>query len=149
MKVVVQRVTEASVTVNHKIVSRINKGFLLLVGLSKTDTIDEIKYVARKIAKLRVFSDVDDKMNLSINDVHGEILSISQFTLYGETHKSNRPSFTEAMSYKLAKPLYETFNDILRNEYGLRVSEGVFGENMDVNLINNGPVTIIIEKNKE
>ena len=148
MKVVVQRVKKASVSVNQKIVAKINQGFLLLVGLSKTDTLDEVKYITRKIAKLRVFSDLEDKMNLSINDVLGEILSISQFTLYGDTNKSNRPSFTEAMDYKLAKPIYDIFNKILREEYNLKVSEGIFGENMDVSLVNDGPVTIIIEKNK-
>jgi len=148
MKVVVQRVKRASVSVNQKTVAKINQGFLLLVGLSKTDTLDEVKYIARKIAKLRVFSDLEDKMNLSINDVQGEILSISQFTLYGDTHKSNRPSFTEAMNYKLAKPIYDIFNKILREKYHIKVLEGIFGENMDITLVNDGPVTIIIEKKK-
>jgi D-tyrosyl-tRNA(Tyr) deacylase len=149
MKVIVQRVKEASVSVNQKIVSKIKHGYLLLVGLSKTDTIDEVNYIARKIAKLRVFSDSEERMNLSINDVSGEILSISQFTLYGDTYKSNRPSFTEAMNYELAKPIYDSFNKILRNEYNLNVFEGIFGEYMDVSLVNDGPVTIIIEKNKQ
>jgi D-tyrosyl-tRNA(Tyr) deacylase len=149
MKVIVQRVKEASVSVNDKIISKINQGYVLLVGLNKTDTIDEAKYVARKIAKLRVFSDNEDKMNLSIDDVSGEILSISQFTIYGDATKSNRPSFTEAMSFELAKPLYDLFNNILRKEYKLNVMEGIFGEYMSVRLVNDGPVTIIIEKNKQ
>lgn len=149
MKVVVQRVKEAQVSVDQKVVSKIKHGFLLLVGLNKTDTIEEVKYIARKIAKLRVFSDNEGKMNLSIKDVSGEVLSISQFTLYGDAHKSNRPSFTEAMNYLSAKPIYESFNEILRNEYNLNVFEGIFGEYMDVGLVNDGPVTIIIEKNKQ
>ncbi|MBI9009290.1 MAG: D-tyrosyl-tRNA(Tyr) deacylase [Tenericutes bacterium] len=149
MKVVVQRVKEASVSVNQKVVSSIKQGYLLLVGFHKTDSLNELEYIARKIAKLRVFSDNDDKMNLSIDDVSGEILSISQFTLYGETHKSNRPSFTEAMDYKLANDYYGSFNDILRKKYGLNVLIGAFGENMDVSLVNDGPVTIIIEKNNQ
>lgn len=147
MRVVVQRVKEASVSVNDKVVSKINKGFLLFVGLKSTDTLNEVNYIARKIAKLRIFSDENDKMNLSIDQVNGEILSISQFTLYGDTAKSNRPSFTEAMNYQIANQIYEQFNEILRTDYNLKVSPGVFGENMDIKLTNDGPVTIIIEKN--
>lgn len=149
MRVVVQRVKEANVQVDNKVVSSIKQGYLLLVGIKTTDTIDEIRYVARKIAKLRVFSDKDDKMNLSIDDINGKVLSISQFTLYGDTSKSNRPSFTKAMNYKLAEDVYLQFNRILREEYSLEVLEGVFGENMSISLINDGPVTIIIEKNKD
>ncbi len=147
MRVVVQRVSQASVSVNKEVISHINHGYVLLVGLNKTDTIDHIKYVARKVANLRIFSDENDLMNLSIKEVKGDILSISQFTLYGETKKSNRPSFTEAMNYKEAEKIYHQFNEILRNEYGLNVLTGMFGENMQVSLVNDGPVTIIIEKN--
>ncbi|XMB72546.1 D-aminoacyl-tRNA deacylase [Mycoplasmatota bacterium WC30] len=147
MKVIVQRVKTASVTCNGKVFSKIDQGFLLFVGLKQGDTFEEVNYVARKVAKLRIFSDENDKMNLDINDVSGKILSISQFTLYGDTNKSNRPSFTTAMNYKEADLLYNKFNQILRNDYNIEVLTGVFGEHMDVALINDGPVTITIEKN--
>lgn len=147
MRVIVQRVTQASVHCQNKFISNIGVGYVLLVGLKENDTLKEVEYVARKIAKLRVFSDSDDKMNLSIDQVNGDILSISQFTLYGDTSKSNRPSFTEAMAFEKANQLYEAFNQILRDEYGLTVLTGKFGEDMQVSLINDGPVTIMIEKN--
>lgn len=147
MKVVVQRVSKASVTVNDKVISEINQGFMLLVGLNKSDNLDTVKYVARKVANLRIFSDENNMINLSIKDVKGEILSISQFTLYGDTKKSNRPSFTHAMNYIEAEKIYQQFNEILRNEYDIEVQEGVFGADMDISLVNQGPVTIIIEKN--
>ncbi len=147
MKVIVQRVKTASVACNGEIVSKIDQGLLLLVGLKQGDTIKEVKYVARKVAKLRIFSDNNDKLNLDINEISGKILSISQFTLYGDTVKSNRPSFTTAMNYKEADILYKQFNQLLREEYNIEVLTGVFGEHMDVALINDGPVTITIEKN--
>ncbi|MCK5732177.1 MAG: D-tyrosyl-tRNA(Tyr) deacylase [Tenericutes bacterium] len=146
MRVVVQRVKEASVTVSDKVVSKINKGYVLLVGIKKDDSIKEIEYVAKKVAKLRIFDDQDGKLNLSIKQIKGEVLSISQFTLYGETFKSNRPGFSEAMTYELANEMYLKFNEILRKEYELNVLEGVFGSHMDIALVNDGPVTIIIEK---
>jgi D-tyrosyl-tRNA(Tyr) deacylase len=146
MKVVVQRVKTASVEVNNEIVSKINQGYLLLVGLKRTDTINEIEYIARKVSNLRIFNDSEDKLNLSIKDVSGEILSISQFTIYGDANKSNRPSFIEAMEYQKANDMYLAFNQILRDKYGLNVLPGVFGEHMNVSLINDGPVTIILEK---
>ncbi len=145
MRVVVQRVARASVSVNAKIVSKIAKGYLLLVGFTDQDGFKEVETVARKVAKLRVFSDSEDKLNLSISDVAGEILSISQFTVYGSLKKTNRPSFTKAKNYEEAKTLYHSFNELLRNEHQLVVKEGVFGENMAVELINDGPVTIIID----
>ncbi len=146
MRVVVQRVKEASVQVDKKIVSKIEKGFLLLVGIRKDDTLKEIEYVAKKVGKLRIFDDSDGKLNLGIKEIDGEILSISQFTLYGETHKSNRPGFSLAMEYEKANQLYLKFNEILRKEFKINVLPGVFGAHMDVSLINDGPVTIIIEK---
>lgn len=146
MKVVVQRVKRASVSVNNSVRSSIQDGYMLLVGLSQSDTLSEVQYVASKIAKLRVFSDQEGKLNLSIKQVNGEILSISQFTLYGDTSKSNRPGFSNAMNYKDADVLYQEFNRILREDYGINVYPGVFGEHMEIALVNDGPVTIIIEK---
>lgn len=146
MKVVVQRVKSAQVTVNQKLISRIDNGLLLLVGFTEGDGLKQIEYMARKIARLRIFEDNLGLMNLSINDVSGKILSISQFTVYGDAIKSNRPSFTKAMGYDEANQLYLNFNKILRKEYNLEVFEGVFGEHMEVSLVNSGPVTIIIEK---
>lgn len=144
MKVIVQRVEKASVTVKQTVISQINHGFLLLVGLHKNDNYKDIAYVANKIAKLRIFSDEKGLMNLNIHQVQGEILSISQFTLYGDTKKQNRPGFSDAMPYALAKDLYESFNKELINQ-GLNVKEGLFGEDMKVSLVNDGPVTIIID----
>ena len=147
MKVVVQRVSQAQVSVKEKLVSKIDQGYLLLVGFTQGDGLSQIEYTARKIARLRVFEDELGLMNLSIDEVKGKILSISQFTVYGDTVKSNRPSFTKALNYQDANNLYLQFNEILRREYGLDVLEGLFGESMQVSLVNDGPVTIIIEKN--
>ncbi len=146
MRVVVQRVNKASVTVANEIVSKISLGYLLLVGLEQNDTIKEVEYIARKVGKLRIFSDADGKLNLNIKQVNGEVLSISQFTLYGDTSKSNRPGFSNAMEYHLANEMYQKFNQILRDEFQVKVLEGVFGEHMEVSLANDGPVTILIEK---
>jgi D-tyrosyl-tRNA(Tyr) deacylase len=146
MRVVVQRVKAASVSVNDELLSKINQGLLLLVGFTHTDNQKTLEYVARKVAKLRIFSDDSGQLNLDINQIKGEILSISQFTVYGDIKKSNRPSFTEARNYEDALILYREFNKILRNEYHLEVSEGQFGSEMDIALVNSGPVTIIIEK---
>ena len=146
MKVIVQRVSEGSVLVNNTTISKINNGYLLLVGFKKGDSLKEVEYVARKIANLRIFSDENGLLNLSIKQVNGEILSISQFTIYGSVNKSNRPSFTDAMSYSEAKELYLKFNEMLKNVYNITVKEGIFGEDMLVKLTNDGPVTIIIEK---
>lgn len=145
MRIIVQRVTEASCTVNNEVISSINDGYLLLVGLTHTDTLEEVKYLAKKVANLRVFEDDQGKLNKSILDMGYEILSISQFTLYGSAKKGNRPSFTEAMKPDLANELYEAFNHILNTEYNIRTLGGAFGEMMDISLINNGPVTIILE----
>ncbi|MFC4618119.1 D-aminoacyl-tRNA deacylase [Camelliibacillus cellulosilyticus] len=145
MRVVVQRVKEASVTVEGQIVGAIKEGLLLLVGIKQSDTLNEIQYVADKIAGLRIFEDDDQKMNRSIADQGGSILSVSQFTLYGDTAKGRRPSFIEAARPEKAEPLYEAFNERLRAQ-GLVVETGVFGAMMDVALVNDGPVTLIVER---
>ncbi|MFT8824163.1 MAG: D-aminoacyl-tRNA deacylase [Liquorilactobacillus mali] len=144
MRVVVQRVSQASVTINNKIYNKISNGFLLLVGFEEGDGADEIKYLVHKISQLRVFSDSEGKMNLSIAQVQGEILSISQFTLYAALKKGNRPSFIAAQNPEEAKKNYEIFNKTLSQE-GIVVREGVFGADMQVALTNDGPVTIIYD----
>lgn len=146
MKVIVQRVSQASVIVAGTMISGIGNGYVLLVGFKVGDTLEEVRYVARKVANLRIFSDSEGKLNQSIKQVDGEILSISQFTVYGDVLNSNRPSFTTAMGYQEADELYRLFNRILVDEYQIPVHTGVFGEHMEVSLINDGPVTIIIEK---
>lgn len=144
MKVVIQRVKQASCTVNGEIVSSIDNGLLLLVGLTDTDTIKEVEYCAKKIANMRIFEDEDGKLNKSILDFEYEILSISQFTLYGETKKGNRPSFTKAMEPIKANELYIELSNILINDYNIPTYNGKFGEMMDISLVNDGPVTIIL-----
>lgn len=145
MRVVVQRAIDASCSVDGKITGSIDKGYLLLVGFALDDTIDDINYVAKKVAGLRIFEDENGKINLSLKDVNGSILSISQFTLYADVKKGNRPSFTNSAPGNVAKPLYDTFNNILRNEYDLCVEEGIFGADMKIKFTNDGPVTIIID----
>lgn len=144
MRVVIQRSKQASVTVDGEVTGAIEKGYVLLVGLTHTDTIEEVKYVAKKVAEIRLWEDEDGKMNHSILEHGGDILSVSQFTLYAETKKGRRPSFIEAARPEVALPLWETFNDCLR-ELGLKVETGIFGAMMDVSLINDGPVTVIVE----
>jgi D-tyrosyl-tRNA(Tyr) deacylase len=144
MRVVLQRSKEASVEVDGKTVGQISSGFVLLVGITHEDTEDDAAYLAEKIAGLRVFEDDKGKMNLSILDVKGEILSISQFTLYGDTRKGRRPNFMNAAKPSHAKPIYDRFNDYLR-EKGLHVETGQFGAMMNVKLVNDGPVTLILE----
>lgn len=144
MKVVVQRAKNAEVKVDNKIVAKINHGFVLLVGFTHNDTIEDINYCAKKVANLRIFEDENHKMNLSLNDVQGAILSVSQFTLYSDTRKGNRPSFIEAARPEQAKALYDEFNDKLRKE-NIKVETGIFGAMMEVSLVNDGPVTIIID----
>lgn len=118
---------------------------MLLVGITHTDTQDDADYIAKKVAQLRVFEDADGKMNLSIKDINGAILSISQFTLYGDVRHGNRPSFIQAARPEQAQPLYDYFNTRLRTEYGLHVETGRFGADMKVDFINDGPVTILID----
>lgn len=144
MRVVIQRVKSASCTVNNVLISKIENGFLLLVGFTHTDTLDEITKMARKIANLRIFEDENEKMNLNIAQVNGEVLSISQFTLYANTKDGNRPSFVESMEPKKANKYYEIFNSELR-KYHLVVKSGVFGASMQIELINDGPVTVNLE----
>ncbi|HBI03513.1 MAG TPA: D-tyrosyl-tRNA(Tyr) deacylase [Paenibacillaceae bacterium] len=144
MRVVVQRAKNASVTVNGEVVGQIEKGLVLLVGLTHTDTEEDVNYVAEKIAGLRIFEDVGGKMNLSLMETGGSILSVSQFTLYGDTRKGRRPSFVDAARPEQAEPLYQLFNEKLRG-LGLVVETGIFGSMMEVSLINDGPVTLIVE----
>lgn len=145
MRVVLQRVKEASVTVNQEVIGQIKQGFLLLVGVTHEDTIDQVNWLADKIAGLRVFEDEEERMSRSLQDVDGQILSVSQFTLYGDVKKGRRPAFTEAAKPDVANELYEAFNERLRAQ-GLTVETGQFGAMMDIALINDGPVTLILEK---
>lgn len=145
MRVVVQRARQAKVTVDGKVIGAIEHGLMLLVGITHEDTVKDLEYCAKKVANLRIFEDEQGKMNLSIKEVGGSILSISQFTLYGETKKGNRPSFIEAARPEVAEPLYHQFNQILRETYEIQVETGIFGAMMDVSFTNNGPVTLIVE----
>lgn len=144
MRAVVQRVSEAKVVVNHEEVGTIGKGFLIFVGVEDEDTQEDIDYLSRKIANMRIFEDEDGKMNLSLKKVAGEILSVSQFTLHADTKKGNRPSFVKAAGGKYAETMYEKLNNSLAKE-GIVVRTGVFGADMDVSLVNDGPVTILID----
>ncbi|MDE5415036.1 D-aminoacyl-tRNA deacylase [Alkalihalobacterium chitinilyticum] len=144
MKVVLQRVSEASVTVNEEVVGKIGSGLMLLVGITHEDTVEDVQYLTDKIVNLRIFEDDEGKLNLSLLDVGGQILSISQFTLYGDCRKGRRPNFMGAAKPDVAEPLYEAFNEQLRQK-GVQVETGIFGAMMDVQLINHGPVTLIID----
>ena len=145
MRVVVQRVKHASVTINGTVNGKINNGFLVLLGIQSTDSEQDVDYLVKKVTNLRIFSDENDKMNLSIKDVKGKLLIVSQFTLYGDCSQGNRPSFIEAARPEEANPLYEYFcNQCELNN--IEVQKGIFGADMKVELINDGPVTIIIEK---
>ncbi|MDR7237360.1 D-aminoacyl-tRNA deacylase [Neobacillus drentensis] len=144
MRVVVQRSKAASVTVGGEVTGQISKGFVLLVGVTHADKEEDAVYLADKIANLRIFEDENEKMNLSLLDVGGEILSVSQFTLYGDCRKGRRPNFMDAARPDQAVQLYDFFNSLLR-EKGIRVETGIFGAMMDVELINDGPVTLILE----
>lgn len=144
MRVILQRSKQASVTVDGQVTGAIQKGYVLLVGITHSDTEEDIAYVAKKITDLRIWEDEDGKMNRSIAEAGGDILSISQFTLYADTRKGKRPSFVEAARPEQAKPLWEAFNEQLKAN-GLHVETGVFGAMMDVALVNDGPVTITIE----
>lgn len=144
MRIVLQRVKSAIVSIDETVVGKIGVGFVLLVGIADSDTEAELDYLVRKITKLRVFEDLVGKMNLAIEDVGGQILSISQFTLYADTKKGNRPSFTKAGAPDFADKMYQLFNKKLRDT-GLTVETGEFGANMQVQLINDGPVTIIFD----
>lgn len=145
MKIILQKVKKASVSVENKVVGSIDKGYCLLVGVHKESTEEDAKYLAKKIAQARLFEDENDKLNLSLKDVGGSILSVSQFTLYADTKKGNRPSFTSAAGAEKANELYEKFNKFLREE-GVTVETGIFQTMMEVNIVNDGPVTIVYEK---
>ena len=145
MKVVVQRVLSASCSVDNKIIGKINEGLLLFVGFTHNDTIDNIKYLVNKIINLRICDDCNHVMNLSIKDLNKEILSISQFTLYANSEKGNRPSYINAMNNNEATKLYDLFNEELKKST-LKVETGIFGADMKISLVNDGPVTIILER---
>ncbi|MCI6693297.1 MULTISPECIES: D-aminoacyl-tRNA deacylase [unclassified Clostridium] len=147
MRVVVQRVTSSKVIVNDNVIGSINKGFNLLIGFSKEDTEEDLLYLKDKIINLRIFEDENDKMNLSLLDVKGDILAISQFTLYGDCRKGRRPNFMEAEGGDKAKALYERFIELLK-ETNLKIETGEFGAHMKVDIQNDGPVTIILDSKK-
>ncbi len=150
MRVVLQRVAAASVTVSEKIVAEIQKGLLVLVGIEDADTEEDIDWLVTKITQLRIFSDENEVMNLSVQDTKGDILVVSQFTLHAATKKGNRPSYIKAARPEIAIPIYEKFVSTLENKLGKKVPTGIFGADMKVALLNDGPVTIIIDsKNKE
>ncbi len=150
MRVVIQRVSEASVSVDGQVRSAIGPGLLVLLGIEDADTMEDIQWLCGKVSKLRVFDDEDGVMNLSVQDVKGELLVVSQFTLHGSTKKGNRPSYIRASKPDFAIPMYEAFVGELKQVSGLAVKTGAFGANMKVGLVNDGPVTILIDsKNKE
>ncbi|MGN1327050.1 MAG: D-aminoacyl-tRNA deacylase [Clostridia bacterium] len=147
MRVVVQRVNYASVTINGRINGKINNGFLVLLGISSTDSKQDVDYLVKKVVNLRVFTDENDKMNLSLKSVNGELLIISQFTLYGDCKDGNRPSFINAAKPDVAIPLYEYFISECKKQIDV-VETGIFGADMKVELLNDGPVTIVIDSKK-
>ena len=150
MRVVLQRVSSASVTVSEKIVGEIQKGLLVLVGIEDADTQEDIDWLVTKITQLRIFGDANDIMNLSVEEVNGDVLVVSQFTLHAATKKGNRPSYIKAARPEVAIPIYEKFVTTLENKLGKKVPTGIFGADMKVALLNDGPVTIVIDsKNKE
>ncbi len=147
MRAVVQRVTEGSVTVDEKVTGAINKGFVVLLGVGNEDTEEDAKYIADKVSNLRVFEDEDGKMNLSLKDVGGAVLAVSQFTLYGDCRKGRRPGFTEAARPEKAKVLYDYFTETLR-KMDIEVGEGIFQTEMLVKIYNDGPVTLLLDSKK-
>ena len=150
MRVVIQRVTEAGVKVDGKVTGAINKGLLILIGIEDADTQEDIDWLTKKIVGLRIFDDENGVMNLSVGDVEGGLLAVSQFTLMASTKKGNRPSYIRASKGDFAQPMYEKFCQALEKESGKKVEKGIFGADMKVSLLNDGPVTIIMDtKNKE
>jgi len=133
------------VRIDGQVVGQIGKGFMVLVGITDGDTRAEVELLAKKVAQMRVLEDAEGKMNLALKDVGGAVLSISQFTLYADCRKGNRPSFIRAARPEVAEPLYNYFNDVLRSQYGLQVETGRFGADMKVDFVNDGPVTIILD----
>ena len=146
MKLVIQRVKEAKVEVEGEIVGKIGTGFLVLLGVSEEDTKENADYLVKKLCQLRVFTDENGKMNLALKDVGGELLIVSQFTLYADTTSGNRPSFIQAAKPEKANELYEYFCQECEQKYDINVEKGIFGADMQVSLLNDGPVTILIEK---
>ena len=150
MKAVIQRVSQSSVTINNEIVAQIQQGLLVLVGIEDADNQEDINWLTSKIANLRIFEDENEVMNLSLKDINGEMIVVSQFTLHAATKKGNRPSYIKASKPEIAIPLYESFVQQMEIELGKKVQTGQFGADMKVRLVNDGPVTIIIDtKNKE
>ena len=150
MRVLIQRVNNAKVEVEGAITGSINNGLLVLLGVEDADTVEDLNWLVQKIIKMRIFSDSEGKMNLSVSDVQGELLVVSQFTLHAGTRKGNRPSFIKAGKPDFANKMYEQFMDEMRKASGLKVESGVFGADMKVSLLNDGPVTIWMDsKNKE
>ena len=150
MKVVIQRVSQASVTIDAKTVADIQKGFLVLVGIEDVDSQEDIDWLVNKITNIRIFGDEKDVMNLSVKDIDGDIIVVSQFTLHASTKKGNRPSYIKASKPEVAIPLYENFVKKIEMELGKKVQTGIFGADMKVLLLNDGPVTIVIDsKNKD
>ena len=150
MKAVIQRVTSAAVRVDNKVIAQIEHGLLVLIGIETADNADDIIWLTSKIANLRIFNDENHVMNLSLKDVNGDVIVVSQFTLHAATKKGNRPSYIKAAKPEIAVPLYESFVLQLEIETGKKVQTGLFGADMKVSLINDGPVTIVIDsKNKE
>lgn len=150
MRIVIQRVSEASVTVDKKTVATIRKGLLVLVGVEEADTAEDADWLAQKTAKLRIFPDEEGVMNLDVSQALGEVIVVSQFTLHAQTKKGNRPSYIKAARPEKAIPLYEKFTALLQQYSGVNVLNGVFGADMEVRLLNDGPVTILIDsKNRE
>lgn len=150
MKIVLQRVSSASVTIDSKIVADIQKGLLILIGIEDLDNQEDIDWLVGKITKVRIFEDENRVMNLSVKDIDGDIIAVSQFTLHAATKKGNRPSYIKAAKPDVAIPLYEKFVQNLEKEFGKKIQTGVFGADMKVSLLNDGPVTIIIDsKNRE
>lgn len=150
MKVVIQRVSSASVTVEENKVADIQKGLLILVGIEDADNQEDIHWICQKICNLRIFGDENEVMNLSVKDINGEIIVVSQFTLHASTRKGNRPSYIKASKPETAIPMYENFVNQMEKELGKKVQTGIFGADMKVALLNDGPVTIVMDsKNRE
>lgn len=149
MRVVIQRVSEACVEINNRVRSSIGMGLLVLLGVEEGDTVEDIVHLAYKIARLRIFSDAEGKMNLSLDDVNGQVMVVSQFTLLASTVKGHRPSFTRAASPEFGRMMYDMFVKQLEKELNIRVATGEFGADMKVSLINDGPVTIIMDSRQK
>ena len=147
MRAVVQRVSSSRVTVDERVTGEVKKGLLVLLGVTHDDTSKDVDYMVDKVTNLRIFEDENDKMNLSLKDIEGEVMAVSQFTLYGDARKGRRPSFINAAKPDVSSPLYDYFNESLRNQ-GIHVETGIFGADMKCALINDGPVTIVLDSDE-